>query len=72
VVTAEPATDVVAGDAIARSGPRALPALALVAGAVLVHVDHIFSPWGSLGMLLAGVGTAFAGGLDRGWKINFP
>ncbi len=61
-------TVVVAGDAIARSGPRALPALALVAGAVLVHVDHIFSPWGSLGMLLAGVGTAFAGGLDRGGK----
>jgi hypothetical protein len=65
-------TVVVAGDAIARSGPRALPALALVAGAVLVHVDHIFSPWGSLGMLLAGVGTAFVSGLDRGWKINLP
>ncbi len=61
-------TVVVAGDAFARSAVRALPVLALVAGAVLVHLDHIFSPWGSLGMLLIGVGTAFAAGLDRGGK----
>ena len=61
-------TLVVAGDAVARSGARALPALALVVGAVLVHLDHIFSPWGSLGMLLVGLGTAFVRGLDKGGK----
>lgn len=61
-------TVLVAGDAVARRGPRALPALVLVVGAVLVHLDHIFSPWGSAGMLLIGLGTAFLGGLDRGGK----
>ena len=55
---------VVAVDALRRHGLRALPGLALVLGAVLVHVDHIFSPWGSLGMLLVGVGTACVGGAD--------
>ena len=36
---------------------RAWGALLLVPGAVLVHLDHIFSPRGVLGMLLLGVGT---------------
>jgi hypothetical protein len=59
----------VALDAVRRgAAPGALPGLVLVVGAVLVHLDHIFSPWGSLGMLLLGLGTAWLGGLDRGGK----
>jgi hypothetical protein len=65
-------TVVVVADGLRRRGARALPALVLVVGAVLVHLDHIFSPWGSLGMLLIGLGTAFLAGLDRGWRKNIP
>ena len=39
---------------------RAWPALLLVPGAVLVHVDHIFAPTGVAGMVLLGAGTAGA------------
>lgn len=46
------------GDQVRRRGPRALVGLALLPGAWLVHVEHIFSPWGSLGMTLLGLGTA--------------
>ena len=43
-------------DQLARR--RALPVLLLVPGAVLVHVDHIFSPRGVIGMALLALGTA--------------
>ncbi len=43
-------------DQLARR--RALPVLLLVPGAVLVHVDHIFSPTGVVGMVLLALGTA--------------
>ena len=46
-------------DALSRSGTRALPGLVLVPGALLVHVDHIFWPWGALGIALVGVGTGW-------------
>ena len=39
---------------------RAWPVVLLVPGAVLVHLDHIFSPKGVLGMLLIGLGTGAA------------
>lgn len=51
-------------DQLARR--RALPVLLLVPGAVLVHVDHIFSPYGAAGMLLIGVGIA---GTAR-WRVH--
>lgn len=40
---------------IVRAGPGALA----VPGAWMVHVDHIFSPWGALGMLLIGIATGW-------------
>ena len=43
-------------DQLARR--RALPVLLLVPGAVLVHLDHIFSPKGVVGMVLLALGTA--------------
>jgi len=44
-------------DQLARRGRRALPGLLLVPGAWLVHLDHIFSPRGVLGMVLIAIGT---------------
>ncbi len=44
-------------DLLLRHRARGLPALALVAGAWLVHIDHIFAPTGVVGMALLGVGT---------------
>lgn len=35
--------------------------VSLVVGALLVRWDHIFVPWGALGMLLVGLGTAGVG-----------
>lgn len=48
---------VIAGDAVLRLGGRGAVGLLLVPGALLVHVDHIYAPWGALGMALLGVGT---------------
>jgi hypothetical protein len=48
---------VVALDAVLRHGLRGIPGVLLVPGAVLVHVDHIYWPWGALGMALIGIGT---------------
>lgn len=48
---------VIAGDALLRLGARGAVGLLLVPGALLVHVDHIYAPWGALGMALLGVGT---------------
>ncbi len=59
---------VLVGTAVVRYGVVAVPGLALVAGAYLVHVDHIFSPWGSLGMALVGLGTAWLGHLQGRWR----
>ena len=50
---------VASGDALLRYGVRALPALVLVPGALLVHTDHIFWPLRSLGIALVGLGTAW-------------
>ena len=49
---------VVAADALRRHGLRGAPGLLLVPGAWWVHTDHIFAPWGALGMALVGLGTA--------------
>ena len=49
----------VATDALQRLGAPAVPGVLLMPGAALVHVDHIFSPYGVLGMLLIGVGTGW-------------
>ncbi len=48
-------------DQVRRHRLGAAPALALVAGAWLVHQDHIFSPMGVAGMGLLGAGTAALG-----------
>ncbi len=50
---------VVSVDALVRSGTRAVPGLVLVPGALLVHLDHIFWPWGALGIALVGIGTGW-------------
>ena len=50
---------VVLVDAVRRLGAPAAPAVVLVVGAWLVHTDHIFSPYGALGMLLLGLGTGW-------------
>jgi hypothetical protein len=47
----------VAVDALVRRGLLAGPGLLLVPGALLVHTDHIFWPWGILGMVLVALGT---------------
>ncbi|GAB3655310.1 hypothetical protein GCM10027596_08170 [Nocardioides korecus] len=49
---------VIAADALRRHGLRGGPGLLLVPGAWWVHTDHIFAPWGALGMALIGLGTA--------------
>jgi hypothetical protein len=49
---------VVLGDAVRRLGVSAWPGALLLPGAWLVHVDHIFSPGGAVGMALLGLGTA--------------
>ncbi|GAA1792277.1 hypothetical protein GCM10009795_042430 [Nocardioides hankookensis] len=54
----------VAVDQLRRHGARGAVALVLLPGAWLVHVDHIFSPKGVLGMLLIAVGTALASATD--------
>ncbi len=58
---------VVATDAVHRLGARAVPGVLVMPGAALVHVDHIFSPEGVLGMLLIGLGTGWLAwsGLDE-------
>ncbi len=50
---------IAAGEAVLRHGLRALPGLVLVPGALLVHTDHIFWPWGALGIALVGLGTGW-------------
>ncbi|MBL0749543.1 hypothetical protein [Nocardioides baculatus] len=50
---------VVALDALRRLGAPAVPGLALVPGALLVHVGHIFAPTGVAGMALIAAGTAW-------------
>ncbi len=50
----------VSTDALVRHRARGLPAEALVPGAWLVHVDHIFSPYGVAGMALLGLATGAA------------
>jgi hypothetical protein len=50
---------VVVVDAWRRLGPVAAPSLALVLGAVLVHLDHLFAPVGVVGMALVAVGTGW-------------
>jgi hypothetical protein len=49
----------VAVDALVRRGVLAGHGLVLVPGALLVHTDHIFWPWGVLGMALVAVGTGW-------------
>lgn len=50
---------VVALDALRRQQAQALPGLLLIPGALLVHLDHIFFPWGALGITLVGLGTGW-------------
>lgn len=45
-------------DQVRRHGVPAAVGVLLVPGAYLVHVEHIFSPLGVLGMLLLGLGSA--------------
>lgn len=56
----------VAADALRRSGLVALPGLALVLGALLVHQDHIFAPTGVAGMALLGLASGWLGLLELG------
>lgn len=50
---------VLAVDVVRRRGLSAAPGLALVPGALLVHVGHIFAPTGVAGMALVGLATAY-------------
>jgi len=50
---------VVAVDALLRRGAVAAPGHALVPGAVLVHMDHIFAPTGVAGIALIGLATGY-------------
>ncbi len=50
---------VVAADALRRLGVAGVPGLALVPGALLVHVGHIFAPTGVAGMTLIGLATGY-------------
>lgn len=54
------ATTVLLLDGLRRLGLRGLPLVLLPAGAWGVHVDHIFAPTGVIGMVLLGLGTAYA------------
>jgi hypothetical protein len=56
----------VAADQLFRRGRFALPGVLLVPGAWLVHVDHIFAPAGTSGMLLIGLGTGWLAVLATG------
>ena len=56
---------VVATDALRRLGVPAVPGVLLLPGAAFVDFDHIFSPYGVLGMLLLGVGTGALAWADR-------
>ncbi len=49
----------VAVDAIRRRRWSGVPALVTVAGAWLVHTDHIFAPGGVVGMALLGAGCGW-------------
>jgi hypothetical protein len=49
-------------DAVVRAGLWALPGAVMVPGALLVHTDHIFWPWGALGIGLVGLGTGWLAG----------
>jgi hypothetical protein len=50
---------VVLADSLRRVGLSALPAVVLLPGAYLVHVHHIFSPEGVVGMWLVALGTGW-------------
>ncbi len=65
-------TVVVVLEGLWRHGLLAVPALVAVAGAVLVHRDHIFSPTGALGMLLLGLATGWLGWLRSGSQPGLP
>ena len=56
---------VVVADALWRHRLRALPAVAMVPGAYLVHAFHIFAPEGVAGMLLVGLSIAWVGYLTQ-------
>jgi len=56
---------VVAVDALRRRGAVAAPGLALVPGAVLVHMDHIFAPTGVAGIALIGLATGYLAWFGR-------
>jgi hypothetical protein len=49
----------VLADSLRRVGRSALPAAVLLPGAYLVHVHHIFSPEGVVGMALVALGTGW-------------
>lgn len=57
-------TVLVAADTVRRHAAPGLVGVVLVPGAWLVHVDHIFSPKGVLGMVVLGLGTALVADLD--------
>ncbi|PUA80318.1 hypothetical protein [Nocardioides currus] len=59
-------TVLVAADALRRRRSIALPGLALVVGAALVHREHIFAPTGAAGMALIGLATGWLALLERG------
>lgn len=54
------ATVLLLADGLRRLGVRGLPLALLPAGAWGIHTDHIFAPIGVLGMVLVGLGTAYA------------
>lgn len=56
------AAAVVCVDALLRQRVHALPGLLLLPGAWLVHTDHIFWPFGALGIGLVGLGTGWLAG----------
>lgn len=55
----------VAMEVLGRLGFRALPVLALLPGALLVHVHHIFAPEGAAGMALIGLATGWVALVDK-------
>ncbi len=61
-------------DQVRHHGPAAGPGVLLVAGAWLVHSDHIFAPEGAVGMLLIGLATGWltwvAGDPRRATRIS--